>query len=558
MSSLPMHALLPTEVLEEIFGYLDASSLGNCSRVCRRWRAIVNRMTYPNIGYLPNVSENELLCNIYSAIMYILINLFKLQIMGKIFSHLDFPSILSARQVCSFWREGVDTLTRNDHLMIDGESLVSYERANQLRRWKILEERDDNLKKDSNNGATSNWNPFPARVIKVILSPDNIHSKIKTVSIIRALSIFGKEVHFLNIKIQNKPLYEIQPMELGKTLRMRTVALVVRQILSHMENLRGLSIHFPLSFEFDLTAELLGRKSNRMISSPSVPLQVPEFCKTTLFSPLPFRNLKTFRIISWDFKSEEMESLYLAILRDSPNLEYFDPDFHMGYHKLQGMYMESPSKLERTFEQLTCLKLAVPVKVLPQFYRVLRHLKAVHFLILDIFDENRMNEQGCKGVLQELISSTKKRLTTLSLSFYSNSRFVPPIYETKLKQQPNCNTNYVNRILIQSKKICNHPRLQSIGMGGLLGENQVKNLRLRGVTGQLNFLKKFKHLERLILLDYNRWEQAVFIKEKDFFRNLPSLKVVYTPYFGNAAQSSLLKTTAVENRVLKNVFPLCF
>lgn len=440
--------------------------------------------------------------------------------MGKVFRMLDHQTLLNARLVCGFWRHGLDILTDKGAVNIRGQSFISSEQAQLL------------LAK-----ADTNKNPFPSRTVRMSMTlnegrktsdPSSSTSMVET----DAVRTYGTHIKFLNIKL------------ITCSTKRKAMLNVVKNIvimLCHLPNLQGLSVY--ISFVFD----------NARCYSSNPEAVSPRFDRAELDSSFlipEFKKLKAFRLVAWNSSSEETEWLYYKILRQSPNLEFFDPDFYMGYNKFYTIFSEP----KQWPFQLKCLKLALSGRVVPEVFQLLREAKfPLTSVYLDIFEFSCV-KQPCYKVIQSLLKSCESSLRTIAVSFYLTSKSIPSSSSRSSAAADilGSSSSFIRKVVTTHQDAAyacmsyawlkSSNLLSSGGAGGSSNAHnscKLENLKLRGFKGSLNFLKDFKQLRRLILLDYNPQDQNLFKSESDFYRNIPQLKELYTPRFGSLDVKSI-------------------
>lgn len=413
--------------------------------------------------------------------------------------------MLNARQVCTLWRQGLDTLTAHSSIVIRGQSYIS------LKAAQILIGRRD-----------TKSNPFPFRTVRmsVMLNEGTFTGSIAPETDV--VRLYGSHINFLIVK-----LITCSTKRRAMLNCLRNIALM----LLNLHNLQGLSIY--ISFVFDNARYYSTRGIDTSHCSERDSLdkdyRIPRL-----------QNLRAFRLVAWNFSSPETEWLYYKILRQSPSLTMLDPDFYMGYSKFQAIFSQ-PSHWPF---QLKCLKLALSGKECPEVYQLLRSAKfPLESIYFDIF-EYSCQKQPCTKVVHAILKSCKATLKTLALSFYLNSKAIPPISSSSSGDVLSSSTKFIRKVT--SKK--GHDRCLSyewfkpyrlLAHGHGDHSYKLQNLKLRGFMGSLNFLMGLKQLKRLILLDYMQEGQTVFGCEDAFYENIPSLKELYTPYFGTLDAKSI-------------------
>lgn len=430
--------------------------------------------------------------------------------------------MLNVRQVCTLWRRGIDELTRKGGINFRGQSFVS------LKAAQYLIQRG----KEVNHPTT---NPFPSRTVRMSVmlnegGPPEIGIAPET-EVIRA---YGCHIHFLIIKLITCST---------KRRAMLNVLRNMTMMLSHLTNLHGLSIY--ISFVFDNARYYSTRGFLDYQISRNYSLDRNSLDKEFTFEQLS--KLKAFRLVAWNFSSQETEWLYYKILRESPNLTMFDPDFYMGFSKFHTIFSHPTSW---PF-QLTCLKLALSGKECREVFILLKSAKfPLESIYLDIF-EYSCEKGGCGKVISCLLKCCQPSLKTLAVSFYMNSEKGVPL--TTVHQAAgealSASSNFIRKVISYNSCHGNYSRdrrgsgvsfnfFKSFNLFGEMmmnGESgsKLEKLKLRGFKGSLNFLKDLKQLRRLILLDYCGEGQGMFNCEQAFYRGIPTLRELYTPRFGN-------------------------
>ncbi|CAL8090669.1 unnamed protein product [Orchesella dallaii] len=489
------YELLPPEVLEKIFVHVDTENILACSRVCKKWR---NVLAINNPLLFPKVLSN-------------------------VFRHLDFQSIIHSRLICKLWKSGVDILTEKNTLVMKGQTSISSKRTEHiLRQW------------------TSYRNPFPSRTVLIsfMINSPKYGNDFKT-QISKELDIvrrYGKYIRILNIKIITCS---------GERPAMWNVVRNIVEMLPYLNFIEGLSI--------DVTFISSKRISGPFCEEPAAPMwKLEEDFKLPVM-----KTLKAFRLGAWNFTSIETEWLYCQILKQSPSLEFFDPDYYLGYNKFLAMYAQP---LSYSFP-LKFIKLSVSSKVC---YKVIECIRSAHFTLsnlhLDVFEmEWRKHPHTCCRILHTILKCCGHFLTTLALSFYSNTKddkFMPlrlfeladaiDYYEYSSHHQGWTVKSVVNQVA---------NRMPTPTTFNSLRNAKIETLKLRGYIGSLNVLKDLKLLKCLILFHYNEADQSLFNCESSFYHHIPTLKELYAPRF----QSLNMNARQCQNKLFdKRYLPLYY
>ncbi|CAL8090672.1 unnamed protein product [Orchesella dallaii] len=459
---------MPPEILEKIFSYLDTENLLVCAQVCKIWECI-------------SMPKNPLE---------------RPAILGRIFLHLDRKTLMRTRLVCKFWKTGLDSLTLKDAVILSGQTFICSEEFLHTIPLK-----------------TDSTNPFPSRTVRMsFVLPTIPDVGAARTAVIRS---FGYHIKFINMKINT---FFTKPKILA------TVVSNIAKLLSHLPNLEGLSLGIScLASNFNSFSNSLGYTVEE--THPVKYFLGKRFTFPTL------TKLRALRLVAWDFSSEETEWLIYEILRNSPNLQLFDPDYYKGYPKFSNIFSH-PTNWPF---QLSILKLAVPARLCFECVGLLNKagypLSSLHLDILE-FDWEKCPKSYSR-VLQTVLRSSESTLRSLSLSFYESSKFIPPsvgVSSFLRNIVSNCERTYMRYSYLKISKL--HPKNEEHFC------SKVEHLKLRGFKGSLDFLKDLKHLTRLILLDYDQERENLFNCGSAFFVHIPTLKELYTPVFGSIEASS--------------------